>query len=168
MLMDLKDAYLTLGLHPSHRKYCRFRHPVTGRLLQWRTVSFGVSEAPRICTKLMRPLISVLKQLGIRCIIYIDDILLLHQDSLQIARSMAVAVNLFQRQAGLNFKTSKCSFRPLQHFQCLRYVWDTITMQTFVPDKRLKETHRMAKRLLRMVQHQPSSNLQPRHSRRRS
>ena len=29
MLLDLKDAYLTLGLHPSHRKYCRFRDPRT-------------------------------------------------------------------------------------------------------------------------------------------
>ncbi len=77
MLVDLKDAYLTLGLHPSHRKYCRFRHPQTGRRLPWRTVSFGIAEAPRICTKLLRPLMAILKQLGIRCIIYIDDILLL-------------------------------------------------------------------------------------------
>ncbi len=61
MLVDLKDAYLTLGLHPSHRKYCRFRHPRTGRRLQWRTVSFGIAEAPRICTKLLRPLMAVLK-----------------------------------------------------------------------------------------------------------
>jgi hypothetical protein len=48
MLLDLKDAYLTLGLHPSHRKYCRFRDPRTGQRLQWRTVSFGISEAPRV------------------------------------------------------------------------------------------------------------------------
>ena len=151
MLVDLKDAYLTLGLHPSHRKYCRFRHPQTGRRMQWRTVSFGIAEAPRLCTKLLRPLMAILKQLGIRCIIYIDDILLLHQDAIQLARSMAVAINLLQQQAGLNLKTSKCSFRPLQRFQCLGYVWDTTTMQTFVPDKRLKETHRTAKRLLRML-----------------
>jgi hypothetical protein len=104
MLVDLKDAYLTLGLHPSHTKYCRFRHPRTGRRLQWRTVSFGIAEAPRICTKLLRPLMAILKQLGIRCIIYIDDILLLHQDALQLARSMAVAINLLQQQAGLNLK----------------------------------------------------------------
>jgi hypothetical protein len=156
MLVDLKDAYLTLGLHPSHRKYCRFRHPRTGRRLQWRTVSFGISEAPRICTKLLRPLMAILKQLGIRCIIYIDDILLLHQDALQLARSMAVAINLLQHQAGLNLKTSKYSFRPLQRFQCLGYVWDTALMRTFVPNKRLKETHRMAKRLLSSVSAQPT------------
>ncbi len=63
MLVDLKDAYLTLGLHPSHRKYCHFRHPQTGRRMQWRTVSFGIAEAPRLCTKLLRPLMAILKQL---------------------------------------------------------------------------------------------------------
>jgi len=157
MLVDLKDAYLTLGLHPSHRKYCRFRHPQTGRRLQWRTVSFGIAEAPRICTKILRPLMALLKQMGIRCIIYIDDILLLHQNALQLARSMAVAINLLQHQAGLNLKTSKCSFRPLQRFQCLGYVWDTTSMRVFVPNKRLKETHRMAKRLLSTVLAQPNT-----------
>jgi hypothetical protein len=162
MLVDLKDAYLTLGLHPSHRKYCRFRHPTTGRRLQWRTVSFGIAEAPRlICTKLLRPLMAILKQMGIRCIIYIDDILILHQDSLQLARCMAVAIDLIQRQAGLNLKTSKCSFRPSQRFQCLGYVWDTTMMKTFVPDKRLKETHRTAKRLLRMVLAQGATGTAP-------
>jgi hypothetical protein len=59
MLLDLKDAYLTLGLHLSHRKYCRFRDPQTGQL-QWRTVSFDISEAPRLYTKLLRPLIAKL------------------------------------------------------------------------------------------------------------
>ena len=151
MLLDLKDAYLTLGLHPSHRKYCRFRDPLTRQRLQWRTVSFGISEAPRLCTKLLRPLIAKLKQLGIRCIIYIDDILLLHQDRLQLARSMAVTLDLLQQQAGLNIKTSKCSFRPSQRFQCLGYVWDTVLMKTFVPSARLRDTHRMAKRLVRLV-----------------
>ena len=157
MLVDLKDAYPTLGLHPAHRKYCRFRDPVTRQRLQWRTVSFGISEAPRLCTKLLRPLISMLKQLGIRCIIYIDDILVLHQDRLALARSMAVALNSIQQQAGLNLKTSKCSFHPSQRFQCLGYVWDTVSMKTFVPTARLKETHRMARRLLRIIQPQTTS-----------
>jgi hypothetical protein len=99
--------------------------------------------------------------MGIQCIIYMDDILILHQDSLQLARYMAVAIDLLQRQAGLNLKTSKCSFRPLQRFQCLGYVWDTMTMKTFVPDKRLKETHRTAKRLLRMVLAQGAAGSAP-------
>ncbi len=54
-----------------------------------------------------------------------------------------------------------CSFRPIQRFQCLGYVWDTTTMQTFVPDKCLKETHRTAKRLLRMVLAQEATPSKP-------
>jgi hypothetical protein len=138
MLVDLKDAYLTLGIHPSYRKYCRFRDPATARVNAynaWQTVSFGISEAPRLCTKLLRPLISILKQLGIRCIICIDDILVLSQDRTLLARSMAVALDRFQRQAGLNLKTSKCSFHSSQLFQCLGYVWDTLLMKNlFLPN----------------------------------
>jgi hypothetical protein len=158
MLVDLTDCYLTLGLHPSQRKYCRFRHPANGRRLQWRTISFGMSEAPRICTKLLRPLMGLLKQLGIRCVLYIDDLLILHQDRIKLARGMAIAMNLLQSQVGLNLKTSKCCFKPSRQFVCLGFIWDTITMTTSIPRARLWEAQRTAGRL---VKHGP----QPIHTR---
>ena len=150
MLVDLTDCYLTLGLHPSQRKYCRFRHSANGRRLQWRTISFGMSEAPRICTKLLRPLMGLLKQLGIRCVLYIDDLLILHQDRTKLARGMAIAMDLLQSQVGLNLKTSKCCFQPSRQFMCLGFMWDTTSMTTSVPRARLWETQRTARRL---VQH---------------
>ena len=149
MLVDLTDCYLTMGLHPSQRKYCRFRHPQTGRRMQWKTVSFGMSEAPRICTKLLRPLMGLLKRLGIRCVLYIDDLLMLHQGRTTLARGMAVAMHLLQNQVGLNLKTSKCSFRPSREFTCLGFVWNTSTMQCSVPRVRLWEAQRTAHRLMK-------------------
>ena len=149
MLVDLTDCYLTMGLHPAQRKYCRFRHPVTGRRMQWKTVSFGMSEAPRICTKLLRPLMGLLKRLGVRCVLYIDDLLILHQDRTTLARGMAVAMHLLQNQVGLNLKTSKCSFRPSREFTCLGFVWNTETMQCSVPRARLWEAQRTARRLVK-------------------
>jgi hypothetical protein len=137
MLVDLTDCYLTMGLHPSQRKYCRFWHPATGRRMQWKTVSFGMSEAPRMCTKLLRPLMGLLKWLGVRCVLYIDDLLILHQDMTTLARGMAVAMHLLQSQVGLNLKTSKCSFRPSREFTCLSFVWNTATMRWSVPRDRL-------------------------------
>ena len=151
MLVDLTDCYLTMGLAPSQRKYCRFRHPVGGQRLQWTTISFGMSEAPRICTKLLRPLIGLLKQLGIRCIIYTDDLLILHQDRTRLARGMAIAMDLLQRQVGLNLKTSKCSFRPSQQFTGLGFRWDTATMKVSVPRARLWEAQRTARRLIKLA-----------------
>jgi len=64
-VLDLKDCYLLMGLHPAQRRYCRFRSPVSNDRYQWKTVSFGVSEAPRICTKLFRPFVAILKSLGV-------------------------------------------------------------------------------------------------------
>jgi hypothetical protein len=149
MLVDLTDCYLTMGLHPSQRKYCRFRHPITGRRMQWKTVSFGMSEAPRICTKLLRPLIGLLKRLGVRCVLYIDDLLMHHQNKTTLAQGMADAMHLLQNQVGLNLKTSKCSFRPSREFTCLGFVWNTATMQCSVPRARLWEAQRTARRLLK-------------------
>jgi hypothetical protein len=148
-LVDLTDCYLTMGLHPSQRKYCRFRHPVTGRCLQWKIVSFGMSEAPRICTKLLRPLVVLLKRLGIRCVLYIDDLLVLHSNRTTLARGMAVALHLLQQQVGLNLKTSKCSFRPSRQFTCLGFVWDTAAMTCSVPRAHLWEAQRTARRLIK-------------------
>jgi hypothetical protein len=149
MLVDLKDCYLTLGLHPSHRKYCRFRSP-DGTRYQWTTVSFGTAEAPQICTKILRPLIRILKSLGVRCLIYIDDLLLVDQDRLRLARAMAVAMNLLQQEVGLQLKLSKGQLLPSQHFTCLGLQWNTTAMKCFIPPKRIKALQHTAGRLLKM------------------
>ena len=116
MLVDLKDAYLTMGLHPPHRKYCRFRCPKTKVQFQWRTVSFGTSEAPKLCTKVPHPIIRILKSLGIRCIIYIDDLLLLDKDPIRLGKSMAIAMRLLQWEVGLQLKLPKGNLLPSQKF----------------------------------------------------
>jgi hypothetical protein len=138
MLVDLKDAYLTLGLHPSHRKYCRFRCPTSKVRYQWKTVSFGTSEAPKICTKILRPIIGILKSLGIRCLIYIDDLLLLDQDPVRLAKAMAIAMELLQRKVGLQLKLSKGNLLPSQRFACLGIIWDTKQLTCHTPTKRIK------------------------------
>ena len=135
--------------------------------MQWTTVSFGMSEAPRMCTKLLKPLIGILKQIGIRCLIYIDDLLLLDQDRDRLARGMAIAMELLQLQVGLQLKTSKCCFRPLKVFKCLGLLWNTQTMQVSVPATRIKETQKTAKRLLtaagasRELEAQPKGPFRP-------
>jgi hypothetical protein len=150
MLIDLKDCYLTMGLHPSHRKYCRFRCSSTGVRYQWKTVSFGTSEAPKICTKILRPLIRILKTLGVRCLIYIDDLLLLDQDPIQLGKAMSVAMELLQREVGLQLKLSKGNLLPAQVFTCLGIIWDSKNMTCHIPPKRIKALQGTARRILRM------------------
>ena len=111
--MDLKDCYLALGLYPSQRKYCSFRCPTTDIRYQWITVAFGISEAPRICTKILRPLTGILKLLGVRCLIYIDDLLITDQCPLRASRAMSLAIQLLQTEVGLQSSPHAARFdRP--------------------------------------------------------
>jgi hypothetical protein len=138
MLVDLKGACLTLGLHPSHRKHSRFRCPKTLGRHQWKTVLFGMSEAPKICAKILRPLIGTLKSLSVRCLMCIDDLLLLDQDPVRLARAMAIAMKLLQQQVGLQLKLSKVNLHPSQKFTCLGIIWDTTSLTCHIPAKRIK------------------------------
>ena len=127
MLLDLKDCYLTMGLHPAQLQYCRFRC-LEGKRWQWKTISFGTAEAPQIYTKVLRPIIRILKSLGVRYLIYIDDLLCLDQDPLRLAWSMALALELLQGEIGLQIEISKAQWSPSQDFTCLGLIWNTVSM----------------------------------------
>ena len=146
-LVDVKDCYIEFGLHPAHRRHCRFRDPRLRRW-QWRTMSFGMSEAPHLCTRILRPFIGILKGLGIRCSIYLDDLLVLSQSPTSLAVSMGVAMEMLQLELGLMLKLSKCNLAPSQKFTALGVVWDTSTMKCFVPVKRIRNIQSTAKRIL--------------------
>ena len=53
MKLDLKDAYYTLPIHPSHRKYMRFIYQ--DRTYQFQCLPFGLSSALRAFTKTLKP-----------------------------------------------------------------------------------------------------------------
>ena len=76
--IDLKDAYFAIPIHSLDRKFLRFRWQK--KSFQFNCLPFGLSSAPRVFTKALRPVIGYLRNKGVRCVVYIDDILLMHQD----------------------------------------------------------------------------------------
>ena len=73
--LDLKDAYLTVPIHQNHRKYLCFHWH--GQTWQFQVLPFGLNSAPCTITKLTKPIVSILRRLGVRVIIYLDDMLLM-------------------------------------------------------------------------------------------
>ena len=73
--IDLKDAYLTTNIEISCRKYLRFEWG--NKIYQFKCLPFRLASAVRIYTKLMKPVVSLLRKSGIRLIIYLNDILLM-------------------------------------------------------------------------------------------
>ena len=73
--VDFKDAYFTIPIHTAHQPYLRF---VVGQEhYQFTCLPFGLSCAPWIFTKVIKPIAIFLPARGVRMIVYIDDILLM-------------------------------------------------------------------------------------------
>ena len=70
-MIDLKDAYLSVPILARHRRYLRFSWE--GQLYEFQCLPFGLCSAPRVFTKLLKPVMSVLRQKGFRSLIYLDD-----------------------------------------------------------------------------------------------
>eukprot|EP01047_Picozoa_sp_COSAG01_P140464 COSAG01_NODE_71374_length_256_cov_0.649682_1_plen_80_part_01 len=54
-----------------------------GGAYQFRTLCFGLRSAPRVFTRLLRPIVALLRQRSMRLIIFLDDIAVLAQSPLQ-------------------------------------------------------------------------------------
>ena len=74
VFLDLNDANFNIPIFSLHRKYLRFiwkdqHYEIT-------CLPFGYSLAPRVFTKVFKPIILHLRLHGLRTIIFLDDILL--------------------------------------------------------------------------------------------
>lgn len=134
MKLDLKDAYYAIPIHPSHRKYLRFVY--RDRVYEFQCLPFGLSSAPPAFTKTLKPVLAVLRSLGIRIVIYIDDMLLLHQQS-QVLQGLFAQVVAFLENLGFQVKMEKCSVAPSQRIVFLGAQLDSTTMTLSLPQPKL-------------------------------
>jgi len=69
--VDLRDAYYSVPIHNDHQKYLRFC--CKGRLLQFNCLPNGLACAPRLFTRILKPVYAMLGQMGRIDVGYIDD-----------------------------------------------------------------------------------------------
>eukprot|EP01126_Amoeba_proteus_P014684 TRINITY_DN1649_c0_g1_i10.p1 TRINITY_DN1649_c0_g1~~TRINITY_DN1649_c0_g1_i10.p1 ORF type:complete len:552 (-),score=71.67 TRINITY_DN1649_c0_g1_i10:232-1887(-) len=143
--IDLKDAYLHLHFNKNFRKYCAFRWK--GTTWQFIAMMFGHVHAPRWWTKLMRVVVRYFRKLGIRCVIYIDDLIILHGKSLKVAHAEIEFIVNTLLELGLSINMKKSSLTPSNRVVFLGFIIDSKHMKLFVPKSKIKEINRMAQRL---------------------
>ena len=117
-LDDQKDAYLQVPIHPNHQKFLVFKW--NNSFYQFQCLPFGLSTAPRVFTKLLRPVVEFLRQIGCHLIIYLDNILLLHQDRDQLLCISQLVNQLFQH-LGLLINEKKFLQIPCQQMEYLGF-----------------------------------------------
>ena len=73
--IDIQYAYVTVPFFEGRQKYLRFMWKRS--MLEFACLPFCLVSALRVFTKLMKPVIGLLRQRGFRLIIYLDDIRLM-------------------------------------------------------------------------------------------
>src|SRR5262249_53584511 len=107
---DLKDAYYGIPIRRSHRKFIAFQ--VNGKHYRFNRMPFGLSTAPYTFVKMLKPIVAELRLNGIRCLLYMDDLLILHQSYKQAEQQTQFARTLLHN---LGFVISqKSSIVPSQ------------------------------------------------------
>ncbi|KZR98775.1 Uncharacterized protein APZ42_005654, partial [Daphnia magna] len=70
-----KDAYLTIALCPEQRFLFQFKW--REKFFKFISMPFGLGPAPVVFIKLLKPIVSFLRQRGVRLVIYLHDILII-------------------------------------------------------------------------------------------
>ena len=146
--LDLKDAYLQVAIDPNYHQFLQFQWQ--GSTYQFKCLPFGLSAAPRVFTKLLKPVIVLLRQLGTRLIIYLDDILLLHQSKQQLEVLVVQICQLFEA-LGLMINRKKSLLSPTQRLEFLGFQVCSTTLRFLIPKEKLRKIRQDAHRLLKQT-----------------
>lgn len=131
--VDLKDAYYSIPMHSEHRKYLRFAWK--NQLYEFTCVPFGLSAAPYCFTKLLKPVLCILRQNNILCVNYLDDFLILGESYEQCLRNTRFVVNLLE-SLGFIINREKSCFIPSNRQTFLGFIFDSTVMQMMLPTEK--------------------------------
>ena len=121
--IDLKDVYLTIPVAREH--HCLLSFQVQqGEWIQFQCLPFGLCTAPFVFTKVTKPIVQFLQQLGIHLIIYLDDLLLAASSITQLLQDLSTVLQLFTA-LGFLINYPKSIMNPTQKLEFLGFMVDT-------------------------------------------
>ena len=134
--IDLRDAYLTLPLREEDRRFVQIKWGEV--FYQFRTLAFGLSSAPWIFTKILKPVITCLRKQGVRLIIYLDDILLLNSCREGARKDFLLAREILEN-CGFLVNVEKSIGNPTQIIEYLGLIVNSLLLSLSLRQEKLFE-----------------------------
>ena len=90
--VDLSDAYYSVSIASEHKKYLRFTW--NQQTYEFTCLPNGLACAPRLFTKLMKPVYATLRSAGFISVAYINDSLLISDTAEHCSKNVNETINL--------------------------------------------------------------------------
>ena len=143
--LDLSDAYFSIGIHPLFQKFLKFQWQ--GRLFKFVCLPFGLSSAPRVYTKVLKPIYKWFRQQAFRCSYYIDDSLNMNRSQSVCKENVIVMADTLE-SLGFTVNKEKSIFLPTQRFLFFVFILDSVLFKVFLPDDKVEKIIQLAKNLV--------------------
>ncbi|XP_013393685.1 uncharacterized protein LOC106161315 isoform X3 [Lingula anatina] len=128
--VDIRHAYYSIKLADEQQKFFRFQW--RDKIYQYTCLPNGVSEGPRLFTKLLKPVFGKLRSLGYVSSGYIDDSLIIGCDDLECTENLNATVTLLSK-LGFIINEDKSVLRPTSKLKFLGNVIDSDKMIVTLP-----------------------------------
>ncbi len=122
---DLTDAYFTIPVFKEHRKFFRFRRK--NKTFEYTCLPFGLSSTPWVLTKLLRVPVAFLRRIGIRLVIYLDDILVVEATFQECIASVKKVISTLE-SLGFLINFMKSVTTPSQCIEYIGLITDSLAM----------------------------------------
>ena len=136
---DLKSAYHHIEIFEGHQTYLGFswRHGSSNftKFYVFTVLPFGLSSAPHIFTKTLKPLEKHWRHQGIYIAIFLDDGWAIERDR-QVCSSVSKAVKADLGEAGFITNDEKSIWEPCQRIDWLGLTWDSALGTIEIVDRR--------------------------------
>ena len=134
--LDLKDAYLHLFLSLEFVKY--FGFALGERIFTFLVLPFGLSTAPWLFTRVLKPVKKALRRLGVRITSFLDDFLLVARSWAEVLEHLQVTIDHLQR-LGFHINWKKSVLVPQQRLEYLGVILDLQAMTFSLPQEKVEK-----------------------------
>ena len=134
--LDLKDAYFSVPVFRPHCKYLRFIW--RDQRYEFTCLPFGYSLAPRVFTKIFKPIVAQLRLNGLRIVIFLDDILLVASSFAESMEQLSLLRKLLEN-LGFVINDAKSQLQPTTRICFLGFIIDSISMKLLLPEDKLQK-----------------------------
>ena len=143
--LDLKDAYLSVPIHPDSQKYLRFLWK--NKTYQFKALPFRLNIAPMIFTRLMKPVAGFLRKRGVRLIVYLDDMLIIGASAEEATLFTTMAIELLE-SLGFTLNQEKSILTPTQTIEFLGFTINSNTMTISLPNEKITKLQKLCRQIM--------------------
>jgi len=132
---DIRKAYYCLAMHPDAQRYLGWEWK--GEYYMPTCLVFGLAPAPRIFTKIMRPMMAFMRSLGVRVLGMIDDYMWAEKEDR--IEAVKAAVQTLMPLLGWSFN-EKCEWTPADEVLMLGMLINAKEFVVRAPKKKIDAT----------------------------